>query len=379
MIGLMSGTSMDAIDGCCVKLWHDEQGFHHEVLSTGSKPMPRNIRDRVMACINNKGPVLREICSLNMVIGQLFADVATMVMYDAGLRAENINGIGSHGQTVWHQPPLGEGLIGSTLQIGEPTVIAERLGVTTVGDFRVRDIAVGGQGAPLVCYADQLLFQDDVKNRCVQNIGGIANVTVLPSRKSSSEVIAFDTGPGNMLIDLAMRHFFERPYDEDGAIAASGTVNQTLFDQLISHEYLGWELPKTTGREMFGDDFFKQLIERHPEISPQDWVSTLTAFTVQSIAGAYEKFVFPTYEVEEVIVGGGGVKNKHMMVELTSALKVLKPDICVVTHDDFDIDNQYKEALAFAILGWATLTGQAGNIPSCTGADRPAVLGKIIL
>ena len=379
MIGLMSGTSMDAIDGCCVKLWQDESGFHHKFLSVGSRNIPDNIKDRLFACLAGKGDVLREICTLNMVLGSLFADVAGQVMYEAGLKADDITAVASHGQTIYHQPPLGEGLVGSTLQIGEPSVIAERLGVTTIGDFRIRDMAVGGQGAPLVCLSDQLLFQDHETSRCVQNIGGIANVTVLPAKKLDLDITAFDTGPGNMLIDAAMRHYFNQQFDENGRAAAKGIIDKTLLNALLKHPFLIENPPKTTGREQFGEEFFAQLMQEYSGLFPEDVIATLTMFTAKSIHKAYDDFIFPKYPIQEIILGGGGTANPILIKMLTDLFSSSHQQVKISTHEAWGISNQYKESLAFAILGWATLTGQSGNIISCTGADRPALLGKIIL
>jgi anhydro-N-acetylmuramic acid kinase len=280
-----------------------------------------------------------------------------------------IDAVASHGQTVYHQPPQA-GKHGHTLQLGQPQVIAQRTGIKTIADFRPRDMAVGGHGAPLVCLADAWLLASPTEVRCVQNIGGIANVTVLAPNHAP---IAFDTGPGNMLIDAAMVHFYQRPYDADGTVAASGAVHQPLLQALLADPYFAVPPPKSTGRELFGVPRFHTLLARYPSLAPADWVTTLTQFTVASIADAYQRFILPTHAVSHVIVGGGGGRNHTLMRGLATALD---PAV-VCPHEAFGMDSQYKEALAFALLGWATLNGLAGNLPACTGASQGVTLGVV--
>jgi anhydro-N-acetylmuramic acid kinase len=264
----------------------------------------------------------------------------------------------------------------STLQIGEPSVIAERTGLTTVADFRPRDVAAGGQGAPLVPYADYFLFHDARKNRAVQNIGGIANVTYLPAGGRPADTLAFDTGPGNMMIDRAasLATGARAPYDAGGRIAARGHVNQKLLAELMRHPYLRRRPPKSTGREMFGTPLTDRLHERarRAGIPPADLVATVTAFTAASIADAYRRFL--PGAVDEVILCGGGSRNPTLVAALGERLAPAR----VLLTDDFGIDADAKEAVSFAILAWATIRGEANNVPSATGARRPVVLGKIV-
>lgn len=380
VMGLMSGTSVDGVDACLARLEWNSGKLNHEILATHSVAMPTDLRERLLRCMAEKAIHLEEFCQLNVAVGQLFAETAWGLMEANAIKASQIDCIGSHGQTLYHWPPTEPGKMGGTLQIGEPSLIAEKTGVLTIADFRPRDMAAGGQGAPLVCFADQLLFQDEAIGRCIQNIGGIANVTVVPSRQAFTEnelpVIAFDTGPGNMLMDAAMNHFYNKSYDSAGAIAASGQVHDVLFGHLMAHDYLAQSPPKTTGRELFGKPCFQELLSRFPSIQPADWLATLNRFTVASIADAYERFVFPAYEVSELIVGGGGSFNPTLLNGLRSLFAEKNREIVVKTHADYEIPDQYKEALAFAILAWASLLNRPNNLPSCTGAIHPVVMGK---
>lgn len=383
VMGLMSGTSVDAVDACLARLQFAGGQLSYRLLGTYSLPVPAALRQRLLQVMADKTVHLEVLCALNVAVGELFAQTALGLMADCGLSAADIDGISSHGQTVYHWPPVaGSGQLGGTLQIGEPSIIAEQTGVPTVADFRPRDMAAGGQGAPLVCLADQWLFQHERLGRCVQNIGGIANVTVLSARQAvdALPVVAFDTGPGNMLLDAAALRFFERPYDEDGGLARQGQVRLDVLHDLMAHPYLQQRPPKTTGREAFGLPFLESLVQRYPAVSGADWLATLTRFTVDSIVGAYQQFVWPTYTVHEVIVGGGGVRNEHLMETLAHRLREARPDspMTVRTHAEFNIPDQYKEALAFAILGYAALVGRTNNLPACTGAAHPVIMGKLV-
>jgi anhydro-N-acetylmuramic acid kinase len=379
----MSGTSVDAVDACLARLEFVNGQLHHEILATHSIDIPEDLRERLLRCMADKHMGLEELCALNVAVGALFAETAQGLIVNSGVNPSSIDCIGSHGQTIFHWPPTEPGKLGSTLQIGEPSIIAEKTGIYTIADFRPRDMAAGGQGAPLVCFADLLLFQDETIGRCIQNIGGIANVTVVPSREDQRQgnkpVIAFDTGPGNMLMDAAMQHFFQKPYDANGAIAAQGKINQELLQRLLSHPYLAMTPPKTTGREQFGLPFFKEVLAEFPNVSGEDWLATLTRFTAQSIADAYARFVFSTYSISDLVVGGGGAYNTTLMGMLNQCFQENGHSIAIKTHADFGIHDKYKEALAFAILAWASLLHRHNNIPECTGASHPVILGKHIL
>jgi anhydro-N-acetylmuramic acid kinase len=377
-VGLMSGTSADGIDAAAAEISGSGRQLRTRVLSHTHHPFPSVLRQHILhVCLHG---TVAEICELNFALGEQFARAALAVIRRAKLKPRDIAAIGSHGQTIHHLP---NARTPSTLQIGEPAVIAERTGVTTVADFRVRDMAAGGQGAPLVPYADWVLFTDDTRPRIVQNIGGIGNLTFLPPRAESDDVIAFDTGPGNMVIDAlvtALTH--GRPtFDRNGRLAARGTVSEELLAELMAHPFLLRRPPKTTGREEFGEMFVGRMLAsaRRLHLRTEDMVATATALTASSIADAYRRFVFPKLEAAElgrlqIILGGGGARNPTLHRMLACQIGVGE----LLTHEDFGIANAAKEALAFAILAHETLLGKPGNVPSATGARHAAVLGKVV-
>jgi anhydro-N-acetylmuramic acid kinase len=311
------------------------------------------------------------LCRLNFAVGEAFAQAALLVISKAGLNPTEVDLIGSHGQTVRHLP---KGSPPSTLQIGEPALIAQRTGIPTIADFRTADMALGGQGAPLVPLVDFLLFGHGLRGRVMLNIGGIANATILPAGGEAGQVRAFDLGPGNALIDGAASHFSggREHYDRDGQTAAAGRVDQAVLDELMGHEFLQLPPPKSTGREQFGAAFLEALLARH-HLIPADWLATLAAFTARSIAAGLERFAHTA--VDEVWVSGGGAHNLYLMELLRTALPGTKVDKL----DGLGISVDAKEAVAFAVLANETLMGRPGNLPSATGAQRPAVLGKISL
>ena len=286
--------------------------------------------------------------------------------------------IGSHGQTIWHAPNPGPffGTTSSgTLQLGDPAYIAALTRVTTIGDFRTTDLALGGQGAPLVSFADQVLFGSYGQPIGVLNLGGIANITVIDERGEA--IMAFDTGPANVLIDEAVRLLFDREFDPQGEIAASGVVQQKLLSQLTHHPYLTLTPPKTTGREIFGRAFAAQYINdwQAADVSPADIVATLTAFTAASVAQAYTDFVRPRQKLERLVLGGGGVDNKTLVAMLAEGW----PDpLVILGHEDFGVSAKFKEALLFALLAYTTYFEIPNNVPACTGATRKVCLGKIV-
>jgi len=313
------------------------------------------------------------------VIGEVFASALLGLCERSGIGIETIDVVGSHGQTVCHVPEGGRfrgRRVRSTLQIGEPSVIAERTGGTTGADCRMRDIAAGGQGAPLVAYADYVLFRDKGKNRAVQNIGGIANVTYLGAGGGIGDVVAFDTGPGNMVIDRAaeLASGGRRRFDAGGKLAARGTVDEEMLGELMKHPYLGKRPPKTTGREAFGEAFTDGVWKRckRKGMTGADIVATASAFTARSIAEAYRRHL--PGAVDEVIVCGGGSRNGTLVRRLEEELRPAK----VIVMDSFGINADAKEAVSFAILARETILGRANNVPGATGAKRAVVLGKII-
>jgi anhydro-N-acetylmuramic acid kinase len=374
----MSGTSADGIDAVVAELKGCGRGLGARLRAHVHTPFPVKFRQHVLhACLHG---TVTEICELNFALGERFADAALAVIREAGLKPAQITAIGSHGQTVHHLPNAKHP---STLQIGEPCVIAERTGITTVADFRVRDMATGGQGAPLVPFTDWALFTDEVRPRVVQNVGGIGNLTFLPPRARIAEVLAFDTGPGNMVMDAVVTTLThgKLTFDRDGKLAARGKVSEALLAECMKHPFIRRRPPKTTGREEFGEMFVREFLAKACKLrlSRADIVATATAFTAESIADAYRRFVFPNLaptQLKElqVILGGGGAKNPTLRRRLSERLGVGE----ILTHEDFGIPDSAKEALAFAILAHATLHGQPSNVIGSTGARRTVVLGKIV-
>lgn len=377
-VGLMSGTSADGIDAVVAEISGGGRGLRANLIAHVHQSFSPAFRRRVLAaCLHG---TVAEICELNFLLGEHFARAALAVVQRAGLKPAQITAIGSHGQTVHHLPNAKSP---STLQIGEPSVIAERTGITTVADFRVRDMAAGGQGAPLVPFADWVLFTDEVRPRIIQNIGGIGNLTFLPPRAKLRDVIAFDTGPGNMIIDATVASLSggKLTYDRDGRWAARGKASEKLLTYCMAHPFLKRRPPKTTGREEFGEMFLKRMLTkaRQLRLSDADIVATVTDFTASSIADAYRRFILPKLSSKQlpglqVVIGGGGVRNVTLLRRLQDRLGF--GTVC--SHEDFGIDSSAKEPLAFALLAYETLHGRPSNVPSATGARRAVVLGKIV-
>ena len=375
VLGLMSGTSADGIDAALTDITGAPPHLNARLILHTHIAFTSEQRAEIFALFEPATGSVDRICHMNFQLGEWFAAAALQAVAQANLKPTDIDLLGSHGQTIYHAVDA-DSPIKSTLQIGEAAVIAARTGITTVADFRVADVAAGGQGAPLISYIDWLLLRHESRCRAIQNIGGIANVTYLAPGDDSA-VIAFDTGPGNMLIDAAVNSATdgEQTYDEDGAWAASGKVDRALLAELMAHPFLSRRPPKTTGREQFGVHYANELWSRAQSqgISDADLVATLTAFTAESIADAYRRFL--PQMPDEVILGGGGAKNPILLALLREALD----PIAVTTHEALGIPDDAKEALAFAVLAYETLHGRAGNLPNCTGASRRTVLGKITL
>jgi anhydro-N-acetylmuramic acid kinase len=373
--GLMSGTSVDGVDVAIIDITRQKV----KLLAFDVFPYLKSLRKEILDLCNPKSASLDNICHYNFILGEVFADAIIKLCKKSGISLSSIDLVGSHGQTIFHNPRgklYNKAKIRSTLQIGEPSVIAQRTGITTVADFRPRDLAAGGEGAPLVPYADYILFRNNKCSRAVQNIGGIANVTFLPCSCKQDDIIAFDTGPGNMIIDGIIRLISDnsRSFDSGGKVAARGKVNEKLLNEMLRHPFLKRRPPKSTGREEFGISFINKIYKRAVEegLEDNDLVATMTAFTVKSIARAYHRFL-PALPDEVILCGGGSCNNTLVEMlhnELTNA------NMC--TTDDFGISVEAKEAVSFAILAWATIKGLTNNIPRVTGADRPVIMGKII-
>ncbi len=359
IISLMSGTSVDSIDACLVKIY-DNLTF--EISDSYSLEYPKITRERILNLANNKGSI-KDVCETNFETGNLFAKCVNMLIDKAKIKKEDVDFISSHGQTICHIPDKK-----STLQIGDISVISQKTGIMTIGDFRPKDMAANGQGAPLVPFADKILFGLD-KNRLIQNIGGISNVTVL---SKDCDIFAFDNGVGNMLIDYFMQKLFDLPYDKDGQTALKGKVDTKWLDELLNEPYYKLLPPKSTGRELFNKDYAEKIYKTAPS-DKYAVIATITALTAKTIADSYKNFIFTKTNIEEIVLGGGGAYNKAIIKFLNEYL----PEIKIKTHEDYNIPNKLKECLAFAYLGYFTVLKKPNNIPSCTGADCPVIMGKI--
>ncbi len=374
ILGMMSGTSADGIDAAILEIYGVIPQIEWKVLFHHHIPYPDILREEIFACFRPETSTVDRICRLNFTLGAAYGEAALETIRLAGLTPNEIQLIGNHGQTLWHIPANLPGA--STLQIGEPAVIAEMTGLPVVSAFRTADMAAGGHGAPLVSFADVCLFTSAEKFRAAQNIGGIGNVTWIPKTSDSVHPpIAFDTGPGNMLMDDAIERITngQQHFDRDGEKAAQGKVHSAFLAKLLEHPYLQMRPPKTTGREDFGKQYGALLFEEKNKLnlSDADYLSTLTALTVQSIARASREFlpVFP----DEVIVHGGGALNPVLMRMLREALAPAQ----IFTTDRFGLPTEAKEAAAFALMAYQTWHHQSGNIPSATGARHPVIMGNI--
>lgn len=373
IVGLMTGTSADGIDAVLAEIEGYGETTEFRVLSQITHKLPEALQAQLFLLFQPDA-LVEDLCQANFALGAALADAALQVIEAGNMLPEEVDLIGSHGQTVRHLP---QGNPPSTLQIGEGAVIARHTGVPVVSDFRPADMAVGGEGAPLVPLVDVLLFGHPDTGRLLLNVGGIANVTAIPAGATPHHgVLAFDLGPGNALIDAAVLHLTggSERYDDDGRRAASGSADDELVERLMKHEFFRRPPPKSTGREEFGTFYVAQLMHE-TELAPADLLATLSLFTARSIAAGIERFADPEGELEEVFVSGGGVRNSHLMALLEEVLSPRR----VRPVDDLGITADAKEALAFAVLANETIMGRAGNVRGATGATLDAVLGKVSL
>ena len=382
VIGLMSGTSVDGIDAAVVEITGHGLETVVNLIVFETFPFPSGVPQRILALCQPDTSRVDDICEMNFYIGHLFAEAAKHTLQKNGIHAGDIDLIGSHGQTIHHLPlftePQGKIKIPSTLQIGEPAVIAHETGIPTIADFRVADMAAGGQGAPLVSYPDYLLFHSSVKTVGLLNIGGIANLTLLPANGAFDSVSAADTGPGNMCIDAAVGEITDgrERYDKAGHRAARGTPYRPLIDEWLQHPFFQLTPPKTTGREMFGYTFAMECLSacRQHNLADNDVIATLTELTVQTVALYISQFATEQNPIDILYVSGGGVHNQTIMRRLNEVLV----NTTVEPVDNSGISADAKEAIAFAILANESLHGQAGNLPSATGASVRKILGKFV-
>ena len=377
--GVMSGTSVDGINVALVRI--QGRGFRSrlELLAHYQFPYPQNVRRAVLAAMNAKAASVADLSRLNFLLGDLYSDAVRTAQRRARLECELI---GCHGQTLYHQgnPALFLGRrVACTWQTGEAAMIAARLGVPVVSDFRPADLAAGGKGAPLVPFLDYVLYRHRRYGRVVQNLGGIGNLTAIPPRALPENVVAFDTGPGNMVIDAVAEHLFDRPYDRNGRLAARGEPIERVLRQLLRHPFFRQKPPKTAGREQFGREFVREFLHLCRSADDNDVIATATALTARSIGIAVRRFVLPLvnppFRFREFVVSGGGTRNATLMRMIREELTPLK--MRVRTSDEFGLPAEAKEAAAFALLAYQTWRRMPANVPSATGAERAAILGKV--
>jgi len=372
----MSGTSADGINVALVRI-QTRRGASGKPALIGHAEYPYavNIRRAVLAAMNAQSASVADLSRLNFLLGELYADAVLATQKRFRVKADLV---GCHGQTIYHQgesaPYLGR-RVAVTWQTGEGAVVAARVGAPCVSDFRPADMAVGGKGAPLVPFLDYLFYRDSRVGRIVQNIGGIANLTAIPAGAGPEKVIAFDTGPGNMVIDAVMERLFGKRFDRGGRVAASGTVDDGAIAKLMRTPFFREKPPKTAGREEFGREFVAKFVRLCGRTNKANVAATATAFTVRSIADAVQRFVLRRARFAEMVVSGGGAKNPTLMGMLANELSTL--GVALRTSDEFGIPAEAKEAVAFALMAYETWHRRPSNVPSATGAKRSAVLGKI--
>ena len=380
-VGLISGTSLDGIDAALVRVSGTPRRPRVELLDFHTFPYPAHLRSRLREVVEGRPFPTATLSGINFHLGDLFGRAVERLCRRKGVELSSLHCIGSHGQTVFHQGRPTGGRKGqrhaaSTLQLGEPSLIAARCRVTTVADFRPADMGLGGEGAPLVPLVDYLLFAHARLGTVALNIGGIANITVIPRGGRQEEVFGFDTGPGNMVIDALVhrRTRGRQTFDRNGRIASGGCVIPSVLKKCLSHSFLRRRPPKSAGREQFGADFIGKILKAGAPHRSRDLIATATELTAVSIVDALKRFVLPRTPVDRLIASGGGTHNRHLMRRLAEML----PGTRVQQSDEFGIPEDAKEAVAFALLAERTLEGLPGNLPAVTGAKRPAILGKVI-
>lgn len=372
-VGLMSGTSLDGVDTVLCEISGQDESTKVKQLYFKTYDIPESLRTKIRKCCSRELIPVDLICSLNFELGYLFADAVKSLCKDANVKLEDLSFIASHGQTIFHIPKAYDDYVPSTLQIGEAAIIANECKTKVISNFRVMDMAVGGEGAPLVPYSETLLYSEENQAVALQNIGGIGNVTVLPKKGDTKKVIAFDIGPGNMMIDEAVRTFYGKKYDTDGYYARQGNLIPSLAAELKEHPYFNLEIPKTTGREMFGEHFTKSILEKYHSCEPNDLIHTFTWFTAYSIAYHYKKYLISEYGLKKCIIGGGGAYNSYLLELIRNEI----PEVTVMTQEEHGFSSEAKEALAFVILGNQTYHRSPSNVPSATGAKKSVILGQI--
>lgn len=389
LIGVMSGTSFDGVDAVATRISTGPDGrianIHH--LGQASVPYSAEVKDILLPLCTPENSSVEAIVYAHCMLGEWYAEAIRLLLETIHLEAAAIDAICLHGQTIWHAPvirqmpgPRGSVEVHGTLQIGCAAVVKERTGIPVIYDFRSADMAAGGEGAPLAPYVDALLFGDASRGRIVQNIGGIGNATAIPPGASQDAMFAFDTGPGNMIIDELVRRMSSgaMQYDENGNIARSGKVSESLLGTLLDDAFFSLAPPKSTGREVYGTAYVDRLqtLGRQQGLTPRDLIATVTAFTAETIVRAYRDFIAPKMKIDDVIIGGGGALNATLLSMMRERLPA---SVSLKTTMDFGIPVFVREALAFAVLGHESLMGHPGNLPATTGAEKPVILGSITL
>ena len=376
--GVMSGTSADGIDVAIVRITGADEKIKFKLLRHSHTSYPDTVRANLLALMNSQASRVADISRMNFVLGELYANAVKSAVRNAGVKKLDL--AGCHGQTIYHQGERQEFLgerVSCTWQLGEGAVLAARLGTNVVSDFRPADMAAGGQGAPLVPFLDYVAYRNKKRGRILQNLGGIGNLTAIPAGGTLEEIIAFDTGPANMVIDACMETLFGKRFDRDGRIAASGQVLDVPLAKALRHAYFNLQPPKTAGREEFGREFTQGFIRSCSKARKQDIVATATALTAHSIEIALRKFVMGAkkHRYNDYVVAGGGAKNHTLLRMLREQIEPL--GLKMASSESFGVPTQAKEAIAFALLAYQTWHGRPSNVPSATGARKPAILGKI--
>lgn len=371
-IGIMSGTSLDGIDVALCKIKGCGLDTDIKLVNFETYPYSDGLLNDIKQSLDLSKSNAQLLCSLNFKLGKEYANAVKELVKSADLKLKDIEFIANHGQTIYHQAVCEGDFIKSSLQLGDAATIAYECQTTVVSNFRAADIAAGGDGAPLVPYVDYILYRDKNKSRALHNIGGIANTTIIPQNANIEDVYAFDTGPGNMMINRAVEVLFNKSYDENGNIAKQGKLVPNMLKELLENTYLKQEPPKSTGRELFGIEYTDFIIEKYKGNTPKDIVHTLTIFTAESIIRAYKNFVLSKHNLDQIIFTGGGAYNKFLIESIAELL-----DIDVLTFEDVGENSDAKEAIAFAVLGNETFNKNYNNIPAATGAKEKVILGQV--
>jgi len=381
VLGLMSGTSCDGLDIALIDIKGYAEKTRFKFISAKNYPYSDTQKQAILKIAGASCVTAKDISQLNFYLAKLWVGMILSFLKSVALKPQDIEFIGSHGQTIWHQPqalPFADLSVSSTLQLGDPAVLAQLTGIPVIGDFRVADMALGGQGAPLIPYFDWIFFSALKENILAVNIGGISNFTLIPENGDFRSVIAFDCGPGNMLIDSAMQELFNKSFDMSGASARKGKLSQNLLNKIIKLDnFVRKAPPKSTGREEYGRQFLQKVLDsaKMEKLGANDVIHTLTEFTARSVYENYKNFISDNYTVLNVIIGGGGSHNLFLMERLQYLFKPAN----VKRASDYGLDDDFKEAIGFAVLANETINGSPSNVPRVTGAERQVILGKICL